>query len=198
MIRALRPADVADIATIHADSLPGDLLALLGARFLGRLYLAMIGSGLAFGFVAELNERVDGFVIGTTQTSGMFRSVLRAAAPGLLIAALPRLLSRPTLAWKIAQAFVYPSRVPGVAEEAELLVIAVRSERRGERVGVALVEALNREFVGRRIASYKLTVYEANERAARFYERLQFDRRGSFTLFGRPWRLYTYDLRRSR
>ncbi len=79
-----------------------------------------------------------------------------------------------------------------------MLVIAVRPERRGERLGAELVGALNREFARRGIASYKLTVYEANERAARFYERLQFDRRGSFTLFGRLWRLYTYDLRHSR
>ena len=198
MIRALRATDVADIAKIHSESLPGDLLTLLGEPFLRRLYVAMMKSGWVFGFVAELNERIDGFVVGTTQTSGMFRSVLRTAAPGLVIAALPRVLSRPTLAWKLAQAVIYPSRVPGVAEDAELLVIAVRPEHRGERLGAELVEALNREFVRRGIDSYKLTVYDANERAASFYERLRFDRRGNFTLFGRLWQLYTYDLRQSR
>lgn len=195
MIRPLTPADFAEVAEIHREGLPHDLLARLGPRFLERLYRAMLDSSLAFGFVVEDRDRIGGFVICTVQTSVMFRRMLRSAGPALLWRAMPRLMVNPRLGWRLVEAFLYPNRVDAVQEEAEWLVISMREAYRNGVWAVGLVDALDEEFRRRGVAAYKFTVYDDNARAVRFYDRLGFQMRGRFTLFNRLWRTYTRDLR---
>jgi hypothetical protein len=112
------------------EALGQDLLARLRAAFLERLYRSMLESSLAFWFVAKLEARPVWFVLGTTRTSAMFRTVLRTSGPALLRCVLPGLLAHPVPALRLAEAVLYPRRLPLVPEQAELLVIGLREDFR--------------------------------------------------------------------
>ena len=198
------------VAEIHASALPGDFLPSLGTGFLCVFYRAALESGAAFGFVQEAGGRVGGFVLGSADTGRLFhRVILRAALP-LGWAALPAILRRPSLLARVAETFLYPQREASargapaqevrvqeaVAQEAaELVVIAVDSQLRGQGSGQALVRALDEAFLAQGVHSYKVTVLQSNPGANRFYQRLGFCLAGQFKLYGKRWNLYTRSLR---
>jgi ribosomal protein S18 acetylase RimI-like enzyme len=194
VITPITPDDVPRVVTIHRDALSQDLLPSLGAPFLECLYRSMLDSGGVFGFVARVDEQPCGFVLATTATSGMFRTVLSRSGLALLWRVFPRILARPRVVGSLIQASLYPQQVPAVPEQAELLVIAVDAPYRRSGCGVHLVKALNAEFARRGTASYKVTVHEDNRQATRFYEKMGFTLRGRFQLTGYVWRLYTLNL----
>jgi ribosomal-protein-alanine acetyltransferase len=61
-----------------------------------------------------------------------------------------------------------------VAEEAEVLNLAVRQENRGKGEGRALLERLLEEYKGAGVSRVFLEVRESNEGAIGFYERWEF------------------------
>lgn len=81
------------------------------------------------------------------------------------------------------------------SEPPELQDLWVLPERRGEGIGTALVEAVERRVSARDAALLRLTVGIANTRAARLYERLGYRRTGApprrvagrIVLRGRPF-----------
>lgn len=180
------------VAHLHAGALAGDFLPSLGEPFLRTFYQAALRLGLAFGFVVEGEGELYGFVLGSADTSALFRKTVLSAGPALAWAALPAVLRRPGLLLKVAETFLYPSREAAVPQPAELLVIAVSEERRGQRIGEALVSALSQAFCERGIPAYKVTVLQQNAGANRFYQRLGFRLAGSFNLYRRGWNLYLY------
>jgi ribosomal protein S18 acetylase RimI-like enzyme len=183
------------VAQIHAAALPGDFLPSLGVRFLSTFYRAALESAAAFGFVQIQGDQASGFVLGSVDTSQLFRRVILRAAVPLAWAALPAVLRRPGLLARVAETFLYPQREASVPEKAELVVIAVDSQRRSQGSGQALVQALDEAFLAQGVQSYKVTVLQSNPGANRFYQRLGFCPAGEFQLYGKRWNLYTRTLR---
>jgi ribosomal protein S18 acetylase RimI-like enzyme len=183
---------VQEVARLHAAALAGDFLPSLGEPFLRVFYRAALESGMAFGFVDTVGKRVRGFVLGSLDTSSLFRQVVLRAAPELGRAALPALLKRPGLLLKVAETFLYPAREAEVRDKTELLVIAVEAEARSRGLGAALVQALNSAFRQHRARSYKVTVLQSNAGANRFYQRLGFQLCGQFRLYGKGWNIYSF------
>jgi ribosomal protein S18 acetylase RimI-like enzyme len=182
------------VAEIHAAALAGDFLPSLGAGFLTELYRGILGLGLGFGFVTLAGDQVAGFVLASDDTSALFRTMLRRRAVPLGLRLVPALLRRPALMRSIIETFSYPEQEGAVPVAAELVVIAVDAAQRSAGMGAALCSALDDEFCRRGITRYKVTVNKGNDGANRFYKRQGFELAHSFTLYRRPWNLYTRTL----
>jgi ribosomal protein S18 acetylase RimI-like enzyme len=181
------------IAEIHAQALAGDFLPSLGIPFLAELYRGILGLGLGFGFVT-VNDGVSGFVLGSDDTSALFRTVMLKRAIPLGLRLLPALVRRPALLRNIIQTFTYPEQEGKVPVAAELVVIAVDATVRGQGQGAALCNALEADFRRRSITRYKVTVNQSNDGANRFYQRQGFQLADRFRLYDRGWNLYTRTL----
>jgi ribosomal protein S18 acetylase RimI-like enzyme len=179
------------VARLHAGALAGDFLPSLGERFLHVFYRGALRSRLASGFV-NLNEAgaVTGFILGSLDSSALFRYVASRSAGSLGWAALPAVLKRPALLLKVVETFLYPSK-ESADEKAELLVIAVEASCRSQGLGEALVRTLEEVLRAQGIRAYKVTVLQSNPGANRFYQRLGFTLGGQFRLYKKNWNLYT-------
>ena len=198
IVSPLGQEHVAAIAALHCESLPGDFLPTLGRRFLEVLYRAMLELGVAIGQVAKEGEQVQGFVIGTLDSGGLFGRVLQRKTFSLSIEVARALLRRPRLLWPTLETVLYPVKesADGVPK-AELLVIAVQATRRNSAVGQRLLEHFEADLRARGAAAYKVTVLERNAGARRFYERAGFARAHGFRLYRKDWLLYTKPIARA-
>lgn len=182
------------VAEIHAHALEGDFLPSLGVAFLHVFYQAALAHDMAIGIVALTGDTPIGFVLGSSDMDIMFQKVVRSASLQLARAALPAVVRKPGLLLKVAESFLYPRREASLDVKAELVVIAVEPEYRSQGLGQTLVQALNTEFKGRNIQSYKVTVLQSNQGANRFYARLGFQNTGKFQLYRQMWNLFIYSL----
>lgn len=180
------------VARIHADALAGDFLPSLGVTFLHQFYSTVLTERLGFGYVYLANERVDGFILGSVDSSRLFRNMVIKRGIRLGLSAVPAVLRHPAILMKIIETFFYPSKESFVSEKAELMVIAIKPEMRGGGIGRLLVSSLSGEFRQRGIHAFKVTVLQANEGANRFYKKLGFILAGQFRLYSNQWNLYVY------
>jgi ribosomal protein S18 acetylase RimI-like enzyme len=180
------------VAKIHADALAGNFLPSLGVAFLERFYRAVIEEELAFGYVSIEDEQVNGFVLGSIDSSRLFRVVGIKYGVSLGWAALPVIIRKPSTLIKVAETLFYPRKEGFVLERAELVVIAINPERRSQGIGGQLVNALTHAFSMNGIDAYKVTVLQSNDGANRFYRKLGFQLAGEFRLYAFQWNLYIY------
>jgi ribosomal protein S18 acetylase RimI-like enzyme len=178
------------VAALHRESLAGDFLPSLGQRFLEVLYTGMLDLALGWGVVALDGQSPVGFVLATPDSRLLFRRLIRRRALPLALAVGRSLLRSPSLVRPTLETFLYPSREGHEGPPAELLVIAVRGERRGDGVGAGLVRRLDEAMASRGVSSYKVTVLGRNEGANRFYRRNGFESAAAFTMYGQTWNLY--------
>jgi len=135
----LQPAHAQQIAELHIESISTGFISSLGIDFVASLYQAIAQSKSSFGFVAEKDGKVLGFVAFTTDLNKLYKSVI--LKKGLPFALL--LAGRMFSFQRVKRAFetlFYPGRIkrdPALREHkmnlpaAELLSIAVaRQERR--------------------------------------------------------------------
>jgi ribosomal protein S18 acetylase RimI-like enzyme len=186
--RMMTPADVEQVARIHASALAGDFLPTLGQAFLRVFFRTAIKMPGTVAIVVE-DGSVAGFVLGCLNSHSFFYDVLKRAAPQLAMAVILPILKKPALLFKAIETFTYPKREAS-AVKAELLIIAMDTNRRHQGGGRILVEQLDREFLARSVHEYKLTVLQENSDANRFYQNLGFKQAGTFNLFKKLWNLY--------
>jgi ribosomal protein S18 acetylase RimI-like enzyme len=215
-ILPLNKSHIPEVARVHSLALAGDFLPSLGELFLRVFYRTVIDNNLGFGFVAiedeprgelaKYSSGVRGFILGSYNTSDLFRKVIRRSAFQLGFSAIPAVLRHPKLIFKALETFSYPGREGVVEEKTELLVIAIDQNHRGAGLGKKLVNALNQAFLDSRgneskgegnlprVSSYKLTVLESNQNANAFYLALGFKKAGQFRLYGQNWNVYIFRL----
>lgn len=186
--RTMTPADIEQVARIHAYALAGDFLPSLGQNFLQVFFRTAIKMPGTIAIVIE-NKTVAGFLLGCIDSHSFFYDVLRRATPQLAVAVILPILKKPALLFKAIETFMYPKREAS-AVKAELLIIAMDADHRHQGGGRILVEQLDREFLDRSVHEYKLTVLQENANANRFYQNLGFKKAGTFSLFKKPWLLY--------
>jgi len=193
-VQPLKMEHTESIAKIHAEALDGDFLPSMGVGFLETYYKSVLSAGSVFGYVYFDLDKLVGFVAGSTNAAVMFRKTISGTALKLGWKAIPALLRHPHLLRNVAETFLYPGREAVVSDKAELLVIAVCAENQGEGIGRVLVKALNGEFRKQKVTSYKVSVLESRVGANVFYKRLGFQQTATFSLYGKGWIIYTYDL----
>lgn len=190
MILPLRREHAARAAELHCVALAGDFLPSLGKDFLTIFYQGVIDLKVGFGFVAMEAGQPVGFVLGSGDTSSLFKQLATSRALAFGWYVLAAVLRQPKLIANVFETFLYPSK-ENVPEKAELVVIGFEPAYRGRGLGRQLVNALDDAFRAQGIHSYKVTVLQSNSGANKFYQALGFQRALEFELFRKRWNLYT-------
>jgi len=139
---AIRPGGEADAwaaAHLHADRIADGFLSFLGPGFLARLYRRIVRTPSSFLLVADASGVVVGFIAGSTDVGGLYRSFLVRDGIGAGLAAAPRLVR----GWRrVLETLRHGSSDgTGSGRGTELLAIAVDPAREGRGIGMALVRA---------------------------------------------------------
>lgn len=192
MIKTLELKHIPQIAKIHVRALKQDFLPLLGADFLEILYMGVLKKKEAFGFVAEEEDKVIGFVIGTKDMNKFFRAALLANFLKLVYLVTVMIVNRPTLLKKTLETFLYVRKDKG--PKPELVVIAVAHKWQSKGIGKKLVNSLEIFFKKMKIKKYKLTVY-ADKKAVQFYTKLKYLKLDEFNLYGKRWYIYEKNIK---
>jgi glycosyltransferase involved in cell wall biosynthesis/ribosomal protein S18 acetylase RimI-like enzyme len=192
-IRRARIGDVAALARLHRE-IPYAFLSSLGDGLLRELYRGLVKDREAVVLVAEEGDgRIAGFVTGAPSVGAFYRRFAVRHGPWAAAAALPPLVRRPSLLWKLLETARYPSTA-GDLPPAELLSIAVAPGSRGTGVGSALVKALLAAMGERGSSTVKVLVREENEPANGFYRSLGFRAARQVVLHdGRPSNVWVSD-----
>ncbi|HEV2855078.1 MAG TPA: GNAT family N-acetyltransferase [Thermoanaerobaculia bacterium] len=131
-------------------------------------------------WVADSGGRVLGYLAGCLDERSFHRVQARRVVPAAVAGALGRgLLLRPAL-WRLVASFPGFVAAGGLrASEGEEgypghLHVNLLAEARGRSVGARLVEAFLEEARQRGVPGVRAVVYESNDGARRFFERLGF------------------------
>ena len=190
MIVPMKREHAARVAEIHCAALAGDFLPSLGKEFLTVFYQGVFDLGVGFGFVVMEDNQLVGFVLGSADTSSLFKQIMMSKTLALGWRVFLALCRHPKLIFNVLETFLYPSK-ENVAEKAELVVIGFDAAYRGRGLGSELVDALNAEFRAQGVRSYKVTVLQSNQRANNFYLKRGFRCAKEFVLYRKNWNLYT-------
>lgn len=140
-------------------------------------------------WVAEERGRIMGYLAGCLDERAFQQAQARRVVPASVAAALKRGLLLRRQLWRLVASFPgfvaagglraspHETRYPGH------LHVNLLPEARDRSVGTALVERFLDEAAGRAVLGVRATVYDSNERARRFFERLGFralERRPAF------------------
>jgi len=196
MIVPMQRDHAACVAKLHCTSLAGDFLPSLGQRFLTVFYQGVLDLGVGFGFVAIENRHPVGFILGSADTSSLFKRVVISRAITLTLCAIPPVVRQPSLIANVIETFLYPRKENATPEKAELIVIGFDAAYRGRGLGRGLVNTLNDAFRAQGVQSYKVTVLQSNKGANSFYRALGFRPILEFKLYKKKWNLYIHDVLR--
>lgn len=193
-IEPMQRTHAARVAHLHCLALAGDFLPGLGPDFLTVFYQAALDLQVGLGFVAIEDGGPVGFVLGSADTSSLFKRVVMSRAAALSWRAIPAVLRKPALITNVLETFLYPSKEGQSPQKAELVVIGLETAYRGRGLGRELVGALNDAFRAQGIRSYKVTVLQSRQGANNFYRALGFQYALEFELYKTSWNLYTYTI----
>ena len=140
VVRAGDRSDAPAAAHLHADRIADGFLSFLGPAFLTRLYRRVARAPGSFLLVVDDGGAgVVGFLAGSTDVRGLYRSFLLRDGLAAGLAAAPRLLRGRRRA---LETLGHGSGAgSGTGRGAELLAVAVAAGHEGEGIGTALVAA---------------------------------------------------------
>lgn len=195
MIVPMQREHAGRVAELHCAALEGDFLPSLGKRFLTVFYQGVLDLGVGFGFVAVAEGQPVGFLLGSADTSGLFKRVLLSRAIAFCLAIIPALIRKPALILNVVETFLYPRKERDVAEKAEILVVGFDVAYRGSRMFYQLFNAMNDTFRAQGVRSYKATVLQTNQLINDLLCRLGFQLTFEFELYRKKWKLYTFAIK---
>jgi ribosomal protein S18 acetylase RimI-like enzyme len=169
VLRAGTEGDAAVAAHLHAGQIGEGFLTILGPGFLRRLYRRVVRTPGSFLLVVEDGAIAVGFLAGSTDVAGLYRSfVLRDGAAAALVCG-GRLLR----SWRRVVETLHHG-TGGTGDGAELLAIAVDPAVRGRGAGTLLVNGFLSEIGRRRQEAAHVVVGADNETAIALYRRAGF------------------------
>jgi ribosomal protein S18 acetylase RimI-like enzyme len=185
--------DMGAVTGLHSEALKIGFLSTLGEDFLSIIYQGITASDLGVIFVYEDDEKVAGFIAGSTDTQNMFREIKRRKFPRLAGNLAGKVIRKPSIIKNLRRSLQYPE-MAGDSVPAELLSIAVVENSRGKGIGSALVEALVKYFNEREVNTFKVSVDQRLDGADEFYERLGFELKDTIELYGKKMNIYIYKI----
>jgi len=195
-IRLATVADVDAVVDVHSASFSGFFLTFLGRQFLSELYAGVItdSTGIAFVYIKE--NRISGFVAGTSQPAGFYSRLLRHRWWRFALASLVSILKNPIIIPRLLRAFQKSQDVSVQMSTGTLMSIAVAPEAQGCGLGQALVKVFLEEAARRGLKHVDLTTDKNNNDSVnQFYQRLGFQCSQTFiTPEGREMNEYLINL----
>lgn len=183
-----------DACKIHVDSIQDSFLPILGQDFLKILYTGIIDYDLGFGLVYIKDNKVVGFVLVNENTNNLFKEIVKRKWFMLSLSVMRKVLTNPSILIKIYKTFFYPKETCTEDFNTELLVLAVCKNYREMGIGKKLINSLNKRLSTKNIDKYKVSVYNDNEGANKFYKSVGFRLAYSFSLYDKKCNVYRYDI----
>lgn len=172
----MEPGDCRSIVDIHLRSFQGFFLTFMGASFLTLLYRATITDPSGIGIIAEQNNKITGFVTGTSQPSGFYNRLLKKHLLGFGVASLQGFLRKPSILPRLLRAFSMPGQPLPAENCSTLMSVAVDPDCQNQGVGKLLVNAFLEEARSRESQFVNLTTDSVNNEATNhFYQTLGFE-----------------------
>jgi GNAT superfamily N-acetyltransferase len=164
-----------EIVKIHLDAFPNFFLSFLGARFLRPLYLSFGKDRHGISLVAKSDQRIAGFVFGSTKPAGLYLRLLQREWLRFAWATLPAFLRRPSILPRVLRAFKMPKQPLPAENCATLMSIAVEPTFQGQNIGKLLVKAFLDEARLRGSQNINLTTDAVgNDSVNHFYQSIGF------------------------
>jgi len=193
MIRETSISDVDAVAELHHKSIDNSFLTLLGVDFLKVLHEGFVESDLAQTFVYCEDGIVRGLICGTNHPKGFLKKIFFLKLARFTKIIIPKLLTNPKILFSCFETLFY-SKKTQIREDAELLVIVVDKDVRGEGIGSKLLTHLLDEFSRKNARKVKVIVDESNTYANQFYGKMGFNIEKSVKLYGKKIDVYSRSL----
>lgn len=204
----MRREQAGEVARLHLQSLPPSFFASLGRRYLTRYYETYVDSPYAVALVATRDDRLCGYVVGSSAATDHATWTLRQRGARLAMAGALAMLVRPSVAVRFVRtrAGRYARGIrrrltqrtdagvsPQSRQAAVLAHIAVDGTQRRTGAGAVLVDAFTRELARRGVTTFELVTLCGPEGAGAFYERLGLEQvRQRTDDDGRDWCYYVH------
>ncbi len=196
MIREMETKDLKAVTRLHSEALKIGFLSTLGEDFLSIIYEGITVSDMGVVFVYEEDEKVVGFIAGSTDTQKLFREIYRRKLPRLAGNLAFKVVRQPGIIRNLMRSSRYPG-MAGDSVPAELLSIAVYEDARGKGIGSALVAALVKYFKKKGMNTFKVSVDQRLEGADEFYERMGFELKDTIEIYGKKMNIYIYNMEKA-
>jgi ribosomal protein S18 acetylase RimI-like enzyme len=188
----LQPSHAQQIAALHIESISTGFISSLGIDFVASLYEAIARSKSSFGFVAEKDGKVLGFVAFTTNLNKLYKSVI--LKKGLLFALLlaGKMVSFERIK-RVFETLFYPGRIkrdPALREPkmnlpaAELLSIAIARQERRKGLAGQLIKKGFQHFQKEGIDKVKVLIGADNKPGNKLYLKFGFELVGQIVNHG--------------
>ena len=179
-VRPATDADAMAAAALHAGQISQGFLSLLGPEFLRLLYRRINRSPDSILLIADSEGATAGFIAGSTDVAGLYRSFLWHDGIRAVLAAAGPLVS----GWRhVVETLGHgSSNGVGVGRGAEVLAVAVDPAWQGRGVGRLLLVSLLDEFRSRGGDAAHVVVGADNDAAIALYERVGFVAQEHFEL----------------
>jgi len=173
------------IAELHIQGISTGFISSLGIDFVTALYEAIAQSKFSFGFVAEENNKILGFVAFATNINKLYKSVILKEGWRFAFLSAGKMFSLRRMK-KVLQTLFYASRIKKKMDlpSAELLSIVVAEQAQGKGIGKQLLERGFRECAKRDVDKVKVLVGANNEPAIKLYLKFGFELAGQFDNHG--------------
>lgn len=184
IISELKSKHSQEIAKLHIQSIKTGFISSLGIDFVTSLYEAIAESKDSFGFVAEEENRVLGFVVFTTNLNSLYKSVILRKGLGLALLLAGKMFSLQRIK-KVFETLFYPGRIKKMnLPSAELLSIVVTDESQGKGLGLQLLQKGLAGCAKRGIDKVKVLVGADNKPANKLYLKCGFELVGQINNHG--------------
>ncbi len=193
----LRLEHIEQVAKLHVDGIATGFISSLGLDFVTALYETIAESRTSFGFIAEKNGKVVGFIVFTSNLHNLYKSVILKKGVHFTFLLAGKLFSLKSIK-KIFETLFYPNRTRKMnLPSAELLSVVVADGERGKGLAVQLIRQGLQECVKREIHRVKVMVASANESANRLYQKCGFELIAQIKSHGILSNIYVVDTHRT-
>lgn len=174
-VTAMQADQIKNVVEVHLQSFPNFFLTFLGRNFLSELYRGLLDDPSGIALVTMADDRLAGFVVGTTQPAGFYGRLLKKRWWRFALAACGPLAKRPGSLPRLLRAARLPQQVTRAEDRGTLMSIAVLPGMQGRGIGQILVRSFLAEAKRRGLARVDLTTDKNNNAAVNvFYQRLGF------------------------
>ncbi len=203
VLAAIRPMQFRDaprVAELHHAAMGNSLWAQLGIPFLTQLYQQLVNSQLFLAFVYVEDNRVRGFIAGSTDPETMFSSTFRRSWFLLGPAALGGLRNLSVLKKLLETARYFNASGNdelAMPVKAESLFCSFEPNLRGRRISGHINKVLFDDLFARGHRTVKITTEVDNEGANRQLKSWGFEDVHRFRFYGKDMVTYVLDLEAS-
>jgi ribosomal protein S18 acetylase RimI-like enzyme len=171
-VRAGTVSDAGTAAVLHAGQISQGFLSVLGPAFLARLYRRITLDPGSFLIMGESEGKTVGFIAGSTDVGGLYRSFLVHDGAVAALRSCRHLVAQ----WRrVIETLRHGSGGAGTGRGAELLAVAVDGSWQGKGAGRSLVAACLAEVSARGGDAAHVVVGAENAVAVALYRRAGFE-----------------------